>query len=246
MTRATLVSGLTLWLAFCAAGAQDQPTMHAPDGGARMFIQSIDILPQQNAPFSAIVTAEVTRILVDGSTQSNWNRRTVARDSAGRIFQERRLLQPNGDKVMTPVTQLEYYDPLRHEFFACRPEAKICYQHPYSAPETMRLMPAGPLPDGRGSVKREELGRKLIEAVDVIGSREITTINAGVFGNEKSEPIVKEFWYSPRLGINIITKRFDPRNGTQNFVLSNINMNEPDPKIFEVPEGYRVVKMNGQ
>jgi hypothetical protein len=57
---------------------------------------------------------------------------------------------------------------------------------------------------------------------------------------------VKEFWYSPRLGINVITKRFDPRHGVQNFVVSNINQSEPDAKLFQPPADYRLVKMDGQ
>jgi hypothetical protein len=57
---------------------------------------------------------------------------------------------------------------------------------------------------------------------------------------------VKEFWYSPWLGINVITKRFDPRHGVQNFEVSNLNLSEPNPKMFQPPADYRVVKMNGQ
>jgi hypothetical protein len=55
---------------------------------------------------------------------------------------------------------------------------------------------------------------------------------------------VKEFWYSPRLGINVVTKRFDPRFGVQNFTVSGINQGEPDPRLFEPPAEFRVVKMN--
>jgi hypothetical protein len=81
----------------------------------------------------------------------------------------------------------------------------------------------------------------------VVGSREVTTLNVGVMGNEKPEPIVKEFWYSPRLGINVITKRFDPRaSAIQNFVVGNINLEEPNPRMFEPPAGYRIVPMDGQ
>jgi hypothetical protein len=66
-------------------------------------------------------------------------------------------------------------------------------------------------------------------------------------GNEKAEPVVKEFWYSPRLGINVITKRFDPRaSAVQNFVVGNINQAEPNARLFEPPQGYRIVSMDGQ
>ena len=141
---------------------------------------------------------------------------------------------------------MDYLDPNRHERYICNPPQKVCYLSQYYAPASATLMPAGPMPNGRGSITREDLGHKTIDGVDVIGSREITTINAGANGNEKAEPIVKEFWYSPRLGINVITNRFDPRTGVQNFVVSNINQSEPDPKMFVPPEGYRVVNMNGQ
>ncbi|WP_263367103.1 hypothetical protein [Edaphobacter bradus] len=253
--RLPLVSGLvfgvlcTAGIACCMAGAQDQSTMHALDGGTRERIQTLTIiLPTTNAPFTATVTTELTKILSDGSSQTNWNHRTVARDSSGRIFEERRFFAPNGDKVATSIVQLDYSDPSRHEIYTCRTQEKTCYVSRYYAPESVRMEPAGPLPNGGGSVTREDLGKRMIDDLDVVGSREVTTLNAGVVGNQKTEPIVKEFWYSPRLQINIITKRFDPRFGAQkqNFVVSNINESEPDPKLFEPPADYRVVKMNGQ
>ncbi len=243
MNRLPLVSGLVFGVVCCGVVAQEQPTMHAPDGSTRERVQSIDVPPTTNAPFTATVTTELTKILADGSKQTNWNHRTIARDSSGRVFQERRFFASNGDKVPTPLSQLEYTDPNRHEMYLCQPQAKTCYVYRYFATANVKSMPAGPLPNGNGAVTREALGQKTIDDLDVIGSREITTLNAGAVGNEKIEPIVKEFWYSPRLQINIITKRFDPRFGTQNFVVSNINQSEPDSKLFEPPEGYRIVKM---
>src|ERR1700731_3560028 len=60
-----------------------------------------------------------------------------------------------------------------------------------------------------------------------------TNVNAGVMGNEKPEPIVKEFWYSPRLGINVITKGFDPRaSAVQNFVGGNLSQAPPNARLF--------------
>jgi hypothetical protein len=92
------------------------------------------------------------------------------------------------------------------------------------------------------TITHEALGQKTIEDVDVTGSREITTLPAGQVGNEKPQPIVKEFWYSPRLGINLVTKRFDPRSGIENFVVDHVSLSEPDPKMFEPPANYQVVR----
>jgi hypothetical protein len=243
MMRLAVVTAVVFGFLGYVALAQEQPTIHAPDGTTRERIESLTILPTPNAPFTATVTTELTKILADGSTQTNWNHRTIARDSSGRIFQERKFFSPDGNIVPTRTSELDYADPGRHEVYVCKPMEMVCYVYPYAAPETVSMGPAGPLSNGAGTVTREQLGQKTIEDLDVIGSREITTLNAGVVGNQKTEPIVKEFWYSPKLQINIITKRFDPRYGAQNFVVSNINQSEPDPKLFVVPEDYREVKI---
>jgi hypothetical protein len=221
--------------------------MHAPDGGTRQRVESVVILPMTNAPFSAVVTTEWTRIMPDGSTGTIKNHRTVARDSLGRVFQERRYFSPDGDKQVTRLSELDYQDPTRHEMSVCRPDTRVCTVYRFDAPTTASVPKAGALANGMGSVTLEDLGRKTIDNVEVVGSREVTTLNAGVMGNEKPQPIVKEFWYSPQLQINVITKRFDPRaSAIQNFEVGNINLAEPDPKMFEPPVGYRMVQVDGQ
>jgi hypothetical protein len=225
-------------------------TMHVPDGGSVEMIQSISILPLTGAPFTAIVHTEVVRTLADGSTATAKNRRIVARDSSGRIFQQRAFFLPNGD-AEPRIRALQYQDPSTHELYDCIVAEKTCYVTPYRR-AAMSAMPAGmgglqacgcASPHGQGySVQEEALGQKTIENVDVLGSREITTLPAGKFGNDKPEPIVKEFWYSSRIGLNVITKRFDPRSGSQNFVVDHISLDEPNPKMFEPPADYKMVK----
>jgi hypothetical protein len=214
------------------------------------MIQSIAILPLTGAPFTAIVHTEVINTLADGTTATVRNRRIVARDSSGRIFQQRAFFFPNGD-TEPRIRALQYQDPNTHELYDCIVAEKTCYVTPYRK-AAMASMPAGmgglqacgcASPHGQGySVKEEALGQKTIENVEVTGSREITTVPAGQFGNEKQEPIVKEFWYSPRIGLNVITKRFNPRSGSQNFVVDHISLDEPDPKTFEPPADYRVIR----
>lgn len=53
----------------------------------------------------------------------------------------------------------------------------------------------------------------------------------------------REFWYSPRLGVNLISKRQDPRFGSQNFEVADISLGEPDAKFFEVPSGFKVLDL---
>jgi hypothetical protein len=210
-------------------------------------LESLNIPAEANAPFSATVTTEWTKILVDGSKQTNWNHRLIARDSSGRVFQERRNFMPDGAKATTPLAETDYADPNRHELFVCRPLQRVCYEYPYNErpynqPQPLKTAPIAIEHPHSDLAKWEDLGRRTISGVDTEGSREIITLPAGVNGLERSEPVVKEFWYSPRLGVNVITKRFDPRSGVQNFTVGDINQSEPDPKLFVVPEGFRIVK----
>jgi hypothetical protein len=99
----------------------------------------------------------------------------------------------------------------------------------------------GPLADDIGSMIHEDLGKQLIGGVETTGSRDSVIFNPDVFGNDRKVTIEREFWYAPKLGINLLSKRSDPRIGTQTFTATNLVLSEPDPKLFELPDGYRVV-----
>ena len=94
---------------------------------------------------------------------------------------------------------------------------------------------------GQTQLTREDLGKSNISGVEVVGTRETRTIMAGVIGNDRPISITKEFWYSPQLGLNMSVKRIDPRHGTQTFSVTDVSLSEPDPKVFQVPAGYKVV-----
>jgi hypothetical protein len=239
----------TVFVAVLPLAAQE-PIQHAPDGGTSERVQSVDIPAIPNAAFSAVVLTEIVRILPDGSKQTTWNHRSVARDNAGRVFQERRYFAPHGDVQETPVSQLEYQDPNIHELTLCSPAGHICRTYPFTPrftpPAQNDSLPANVnLPNGV-TILRENLGKNTIEGVDCVGSRETTTIPAGLIGNEKAQTIVKEFWYSPRLGINVLTKRSDPRvSSIQNFSVTKLSFSEPDPAIFNLPAGF-TIRSQGQ
>ncbi len=244
--QAVLTSGIILSAIALAAfrTSSAQTPVHAPDGGSFERIQSVSIPPKTGAPFTAIVVTEWTRLLEDGTTTTVKNHRTVARDSVGRVFQERRNFSPNGDKETTTLSTLNYSDPIRHELYACFPNTHTCNVYPYDQPTTARVSTPATvtLPKGDGSITRESLGQSTIDNLEVLGSREITTINPGANGYQHPEPTVKEFWYSPQLEVNLITKRFEPRGGSQNFTLENINLNEPNPNLFVPPANYKLVR----
>ncbi|MGA3292869.1 MAG: hypothetical protein ABSE45_02665 [Candidatus Acidiferrales bacterium] len=245
MTRTALLS---LFVSFAMlsvpsviAQTPDQ-ALHAPSGGTRMTVISISVPPLPNAPFTATVSTEWRRTLDDGSSVTIKNHRTIARDNSGRVFQERRNLYPDGDPRESQIRQLEFADPRTHEIYYCWPAAQTCEIHDYfrSTAEPPPV-PAGPLDGGKRFLTRADLGTDTVNGIEAIGTRETTTIEAGAIGNDRAIAIVKEFWYSQQLGINLIEKRHDPSYGTQTFVVSQISLGEPDARLFDIPSNFHIV-----
>ena len=87
----------------------------------------------------------------------------------------------------------------------------------------------------------EDLGVQLVAGLETTGTRDTAIFNAGLFGNDRKMTIEREYWYSPKLGFNLLSKRTDPRIGTQTFTATNLSLSEPDAKLFELPEGFKVV-----
>jgi hypothetical protein len=230
-----------------SAIAQDT-AQHAPDGGTRERVESIEIPTISNVPFSAVVVTTWTRLLPDGNKEVVSNHRTVARDSAGRVFQERRYLMPDGTAKATPLSELQYDDPNDSSRTVCTRE-RVCRRYNWSFhPSATPPPPAAvlKLPNGV-TITTEALGTDTVDGLEVIKSRRTMTIPAGVGGNEKAVDVVKEFWYSPRLGINVMTKRTDPRiSSIQTFELTNINLSEPDPKLLQLPDGFHVIDVSSR
>jgi hypothetical protein len=215
--------------------------VHAPSGGVQTRVVSISVPPLPGAPFTATVTTQWKRTLDDGATVTIGNHRTIARDNTGRIFQERRSLYPAGDPHENDINRLEFADPRAHTITTCWPQDHICQVNGYfQSAFTPPAVPAGPQGDGKSFLTRLDLGRDQVAGVEAIGTRETTTINAGVMGNDRAISVVKEFWYSQQLGINVVEKRNDPRYGAQTFTVDPISLGEPDASLFEIPAGFRI------
>src|SRR5438046_9644188 len=97
---------------------------------------SILIPSLPNAPFTATVNTGWIRQLPDGSTITLKNHRAIARDAAGRIFQERRARVPDDGKAQSGGTQIEISDPFTHELYICMPQGRSGTMVGISPPES--------------------------------------------------------------------------------------------------------------
>jgi hypothetical protein len=221
-----------------------QESSRPPDGGTREVLISILIPSIPNAPFSATVNTEWIRQLADGSTIRLVNHRAVARDQAGRIFQERRLLVPDDGKHESVVTQIEISDPVSHDFYICVPQQRVCQVEFYAAPRFLPPTP-GLASDARqpGSPRGEDLGKQFVGGLETVGRGETATIEPGAIGNDSPILIRRDYWYSPQLGVNLISKLQDPRIGMQNFEVSDIVLGKPDANLFKLPSNSKVIDL---
>ncbi len=208
------------------------------------MIMSITLTPLAGAPFQATVNTVWTKHLPDGSTSILTNHRFVARDGQGRVYQERRTFVPEGSDREPRVRFIEISSPVTHTQYYCDPMLSSCELRSYYAPISEPILPVGPIGDGKRELSRASLGTKTIEGVEVIGTRETITIAPGsAMGNTAPVEETKEFWYSPKLGINLQVTRLDPMHGDQVFTVSSITLSEPDSRLFVLPAKCKVTDL---
>jgi hypothetical protein len=258
--RSRVVLFFTAILVALTAPAQNQPVpgggsqsgppvVSFSDGGASLSgtgpMESIYISPKPGAPFSLKLAAEWTHPLATGGSFTLANERGIARDSRGRIYQERWLLVPKGGDVKSEMNVFQITDPEQHTWYNCWTRKKVCelmrYDEAATAVYRPRLRRPGPLPDGKGYVQAEDLGIGTVQGMETHGYRETTTFNPGTMGNDREMVSMREFWFSDRLAINLSSIVDNPQTGKQVFTVRELTTSEPDPKLFEVPEGYTVV-----
>jgi hypothetical protein len=242
-----LLVSLTFSLATFAL-SQDpiqKPAVRIPDGGANGPMQSIFIPPKPGAPFSLTLAAEWTRPMANGGTFTLANERHIMRDGKGRIYQERWILVPKGGKIKSEMNVFQITDPELHTWFNCEVRTKVCELLTYHLTTMQDYQPAigtsGNLPDGSGYRRHEDLGPNVTEGVETHGYRETQTVFEGVMGNDKPMVNMREFWYSPQLGINLLSIVDSPSSGKQVFTAKDVSISEPDLSFFAIPASYKVV-----
>jgi hypothetical protein len=250
-----LLAGAGL-LAFSAIAQEPTPPAakpkvtfgHTEDGGVTEVLQSIAVPPKAGAPFTLTLETEWVKQLYDGGTTTFVNKRRIARDAAGRVYQERWALVPNNDdRIQSFMTVIQIMDPNAHTRYDCflvDIGANTCELLNYSGSTAKIYKPmsrtTGPLGGDQGSAIHEDLGKQFIAGVETEGTHDILIYNPGVMGNDRKMTIENEFWWSPQLGLNLLSIKIDPRIGKQTFTVTELTQGDPDPALFELPAGFKI------
>lgn len=88
----------------------------------------------------------------------------------------------------------------------------------------------------------EDLGTDTMEGLVVHGTRDTITIPISFEGNDRPITVVRERWFSKELNIDILEKESDPRSGETTTRLTDLDLSDPDPALFQVPEDYTIVE----
>ena len=215
------------------------------DGGVRERLHSIVIPPKPGSPFTAALHTEWLNALSDGGTIAVANDRHIARDSKGRIYQERWALVPQNGNQQPRMTAIQISDPQAHALYTCMMDGRqVCDVTIHLASPSVAVAGgpnAGTVQRGDGTITREDLGHESIAGVDTVGTRETTTFNPGAFGNDSPFTVERESWFSAQLGMDLQSKVSNPRFGNQTFTVTSVTLAEPDAGLFELPKGFTAV-----
>lgn len=233
-----LVTAFLLLISCAYLGAQGF------DGGVTETLQSIYIPPLVGAPFTAIVHTEWIRPIPGGGTYTSVNQRRVARDSRGRIYEERWILVPKDSDIKSRMNVVQIADPNQHTLYNCWTRVRRCQLLKFAEPAMTSYQPpvmqTGPVGDNKGFSTHLDLGQRTIAGLDTNGTRDTFTLLPGTFGNDRPLVTTREFWNAPQIGVNLLSIIDGPRVGRQVFTLSDVSLNEPDPQLFELPKGFAV------
>jgi len=171
----------------------------------------------------------------------------VARDSRGRIYEERWLLAPKGSEDQSQMNVIQIADPVAHTLYNCFTLQKPhrCALEKFASSPSHRTghpsWPAAHWANNQGTRNHEDLGKRLIEGIETVGTRDTVDYNAGVMGSDQPFSIWREFWQSPQIGVNLYSEVANPSVGKQVFTLSDVLLSEPDPRLFDLPDGFEVI-----
>lgn len=211
-------------------------------------------------PYTAEYRITRVQTLADGTTITHVSTEVIARDSEMRHYlatTEEGERQNTHASITNPVDGIQAdWDsrsksanvvklPPQEQRQGCwSDDAGLWHMNWPATPATAGAAASSPPkmipPQVHNDANTESLGTQTIQGVEAIGTRKVQTVPAGADGNDAPMVTTEESWWSNSLGILVRLVRDDPRNGTTTRELVNLTVGEPDPALFQPPDGYAV------
>ena len=244
-----------------AAGSQTVPCKVTPNTAAK----------HQPQPFTAEIKFTKVQTLANGATITTESTRVQALDSQNRSMNSSAMMHPKGDQtpiisvfVQDPVagTQIRWDFRSKKATVVKLPpkEQQHGCWHSESGYFTMNYPAArqsGTVSQSDASAKAvaavsapvvkrpqpvmEDLGIMTIQGIEAHGRRFTTTTPAGEIGNDQPLVSKQENWQATGFELQVRSVSDDPQQGKQSMELVKLDQSEPDPALFQPPEGYEIV-----
>ena len=237
--RTVVLLGLLASAAFASAQTVSQtPTA---DGRVHTRIEGIDIPSITAAPFTARVVVTWNQPLIGGGTVARTYYTLVARDSQGRVRRETRNFVPADSNLEPPLLSFAVTDPVAGSRLTCQQGTMNCTVVDFRAALSLSDASASQPASQTKGFTLQNLGQQTMDALPVVGTRETSVTDSGTGGNSRVLVKSRDLWYSPDLKMYLSVVRNDPQMGQVTLTVTDLALGQPDPSLFGVPPGYRVV-----
>lgn len=247
--KVTLLLSLVLLTVALTAEAQTGGIVMGVGGSATVPINSGGL------PYSALRETETVQTLSDGTHIVTKSSARMYRDSQGRTRSEvsppPQLAAATGSQepmqiiIVDPVEGVQYVlSPRNHSGtrndVAPRSLVLIPLQ-PSPRPAVNVPPPSRPPQELRPTTTTDDLGMQMIDGIWTHGTRTTTTVPVNAQGNDRPLVTVFERWHSDEYGMDIQSKRSDPRTGEMTEHVT-IDPTEPNPSLFRPPADYAITE----
>ncbi|MGH9519255.1 MAG: hypothetical protein ACRD2D_06375, partial [Terriglobales bacterium] len=168
----------------------------------------------------------------------------IAVDACGRV---RREIISDSDPGAARDPRIYIYDTLAHASYELWPETLVARVFSDGRPQA--LSPASsPVSHPRHrlivpTLTNTSLGKGLQDGFEIIGTR--ATVEYPATGTTPAHASITDNWFSPRLGWGLRSRTSDSVVGyTFSAQLGGIAAKAPDPPLFRIPSGYRIVRVS--
>ena len=225
----------------------------APFGGIGAFAGVGMLGGVKNQPYSLVEKTTRVQTLADGTVITTHFEKHEMRDSEGRTRSEMGTTKDG----QFAVQNVSLMDPVSNTMATLFVNGKTAIVTHLKMPQP----PSPPTPEqqARAAEARarleayrkehpamptgdEELQPETIAGVYATGRRHTMTIPAGREGNDRDIHVVEETWMSPDLKIRMRSTTDDPRMGKITVEVTELERNEPDPALFQIPADYKVTE----
>jgi hypothetical protein len=225
---------------------------HKIEGACRTSKHADKSVLVRNKSYVALERATEIRLVNGAAEVRTSGKSLVGRDESGRTVS---VLFPDGEYNSGPNEKplsIMISDPVLHRRIHENPRTRVativvdknisgsrdnsegCKGFPKAADETN----SGLLSSGLALISTEKMPSREINGIAAIGIKKIFV--PSVTSESSMVRIVAETWYSPELGINVLSTSFDPRVGDSITEITDIRRKPPDLRYFEIPDGYQI------